>query len=133
MLEKAGNKFRGTAGIPVNLRISDMNEQLPWDDGMFDYEITTYSFHHCRDPVKTLREVLRVLKPSGKLYLADLCYPPVINSLVDKIYPRVLKWRGHMEFLGRGKLLRALHEAGFSRVSRKRISPFAVFSSAFKS
>jgi ubiquinone/menaquinone biosynthesis C-methylase UbiE len=132
MLEKARAKFRGMAGIPVNLKVGDMNEHLPWEDALFDFVITTYSFHHCKNPAKTLREVLRVLKPGGKVYVADLCYPPLIHSLVNMVYPRVLRWRGHIEFLGRGKLLRALHEAGFNRVRQKRISPFAVISSAVK-
>lgn len=132
MLEKARNKFSDIDDKSAEFKIADMNERFPWDDGMFDYVISTYCFHHTKDPVKTLKEVLRVLKPGGKFYLADLCYLPMINGLVNRIYPRVLSWDGHIEFLNRRKIHSTLNEAGFKNITQKRISLYAIFSSATK-
>jgi ubiquinone/menaquinone biosynthesis C-methylase UbiE len=132
MISKAKAKFRGIGENRVRLKISDMNEPFPWDDEMFDYVVTTYCFHHSKNPAKTLQEVFRVLKPGGTLYLADLCYPPVINWLVNIIYPRILRWKGHIKFIRRKRIRRALNNAGFTHVCQKRISPLAVFSSADK-
>ncbi len=132
MLEKARDKFRSIDDMTVSLKIADMNDLFPWDDGMFDYAVSTFCFHYAKDPVKTLKEMFRILKPGGTLYLADLCYLPGINNLVDKVYPRVLEWEGHIEFLGRSRLRRAMEEAGFVKTIQSRISLFAVFSSAVR-
>ena len=132
MLAKAKEKFHAMGCKTDCLKIADMNEPFPWADSMFDYVITTYCFHHAKDPVKTLREILRVLKPNGRLYFADLCYPPLISWIANKIYPRLLRWKGHVEFMNRRKVRRALNNAGFADVRQKRISLLAVFSTGIK-
>ena len=133
MISKASEKFQGIGEDRVCLKIADMNERFPWDDAMFDYVITTYCFHHSKEPEKTLQEVLRILKPGGTFYLADLCYPPVINWMVNVIYPRILRWKDHIKFMRRKKIRQALISAGFTGVCQKRISLFAVFSTGIKS
>ena len=40
-------------------------ESLPYDDGSFDFAISTWTLCTIPDPVKALREVRRVLKPDG--------------------------------------------------------------------
>lgn len=44
---------------------------LPWRAGSFDAVTSWNVFHHLNDPERVLDEMLRVLKPSGKLVLAD--------------------------------------------------------------
>lgn len=46
-------------------------ESLPFADNTFDAVFNTISFLHYLNPEIVLAEVQRVLKPSGKLYLAD--------------------------------------------------------------
>ena len=40
-------------------------ESLPYDDGSFDFVVSTWTLCTISDPVKALREVRRVLKPDG--------------------------------------------------------------------
>jgi ubiquinone/menaquinone biosynthesis C-methylase UbiE len=47
-------------------------EQLPWDTAKFDSVVSVNTFHHLEHPHKVLEEMLRVLKPGGKLVLCDL-------------------------------------------------------------
>jgi ubiquinone/menaquinone biosynthesis C-methylase UbiE len=48
-------------------------EQLPFEDDHFDLIVSTSSFDHWRDQLRGITEVERVLHPSGRFVLADLC------------------------------------------------------------
>jgi ubiquinone/menaquinone biosynthesis C-methylase UbiE len=45
--------------------------RLPWPAGSFDAVTSWNVFHHLDDPVQVFGEMLRVLKPTSKLVLAD--------------------------------------------------------------
>jgi len=49
------------------------SDQLPYKEALFDRVFSSFMFHHLEgdDPEKTLREVLRVLKPDGSFHLLD--------------------------------------------------------------
>jgi ubiquinone/menaquinone biosynthesis C-methylase UbiE len=69
----------------ADIRLGDA-ESLPWADGSFDYIFCVDSFHHYPNPQRALREFRRVLKPNGRVILADpiapLPFRSVLNSLV---------------------------------------------------
>lgn len=46
--------------------------RLPFDDETFDAVISCGAIHHFEDPSGMIVEMVRVLKPSGRLYLADI-------------------------------------------------------------
>ncbi|MHA1581793.1 MAG: class I SAM-dependent methyltransferase [Candidatus Baldrarchaeia archaeon] len=46
-------------------------EELPFKDNFFDRVSSIMSFHHFSDPVRSLKEMYRVLKPGGILVIAD--------------------------------------------------------------
>lgn len=52
----------------------DMRE-IPLDAGMFDFVIAECSLSVCGDAEKSLKEMRRVLKPGGTLYIADVYFP----------------------------------------------------------
>jgi putative AdoMet-dependent methyltransferase len=49
---------------------------IPYLDGQFDFVVSSFAFHHLTDEQKqlSLQEIDRVLKPQGRLCLADLMY-----------------------------------------------------------
>lgn len=59
-------------------------EQLPWLDASFGSAVSVNTFHHLERPRAVLNEMLRVLKPGGKLVLAD--FSPRGFQIFDRIH-----------------------------------------------
>src|SRR5699024_6047112 len=56
-------------GLDVDGRVADA-ETIPYDDDTFDLVVGHAILHHIPDVEKSLREVLRVLKPGGRFVFA---------------------------------------------------------------
>lgn len=59
-------------------------EKLPWANASFDSVISVNTFHHLERPYAVLQEMLRLLKPGGKLILAD--FSPRGFRIFDRIH-----------------------------------------------
>jgi arsenite methyltransferase len=70
MVEKARQNLKETKLRNVALDLGSA-ESLPFPDGGFDMVISNGVFNLILDKRSTLREVLRVLKPAGRLQIAD--------------------------------------------------------------
>ena len=64
------------AGLEINLD-RGLTYALPYPDSTFNRVLSSLVFHHLSrtDKERTLREVLRVLKPGGEFHLADWGFP----------------------------------------------------------
>jgi ubiquinone/menaquinone biosynthesis C-methylase UbiE len=73
------------AGVADRIRfvIHDARS-LPWPAACFDAVVSWNVFHHLDDPGRVFGEMLRVLKPGGKLVLAD--FSPSGFRLMDEIH-----------------------------------------------
>ncbi len=90
--------------------------ELKFEDNYFDAVTNTISFHHYPNQLKTLGEINRVLKPEGKLYLADhsFSYPP---GFVYMMNPLMNLFEGPIKINGRRKMKKMLKETGFNPLS----------------
>ncbi|KKG10628.1 methyltransferase type 11 [Methanosarcina sp. 2.H.T.1A.6] len=79
MLEKAREKSRGMQNITL-LPMDAENMEFP--DNTFDYVVTTFVLCSVPDPVKALKEMRRVLKPSGELIAIE--HMRSGNNLISK-------------------------------------------------
>jgi ubiquinone/menaquinone biosynthesis C-methylase UbiE len=60
-------------------------EELPFDDDFFDLIICSNSFHHYFSPDNVVREVCRVLKLGGKIYILDATADGFITRMLDRL------------------------------------------------
>ncbi|BAZ09333.1 UbiE/COQ5 methyltransferase [Calothrix sp. NIES-4071] len=88
MLE-IGKRNIEAAGLQkqIYLELVD-SKRLPYQDGQFDMVISNSLVHHLPDPVPFFKEIKRVLKPDGAIFIRDLLRPvdeATVNSIVDSI------------------------------------------------
>jgi ubiquinone/menaquinone biosynthesis C-methylase UbiE len=63
---------RNLAAYPrVSLRLAE-GRSLPAEDNSFDAVFANMYLHHAPEPLETIREMVRILKPDGKLVITDL-------------------------------------------------------------
>ncbi len=84
MIEKAKSNFSGKDNFHF---LQANSESIPLDDNFFDIIICTNSFHHYLHPDKALKEIHRLLKSGGKLYILD----PLADSWVIKFWDVMAK------------------------------------------
>ena len=115
-LRRAKKKVR-RAGVSVQLD-EGFADELPYDDGTFDRVLSSFMLHHLEEPEreKTLREVLRVLKPGGLFHLLDFAggedgaqgrWGRLLNSharLGDNSHQRILQLMSRAGFMNAEKV-----------------------------
>jgi ubiquinone/menaquinone biosynthesis C-methylase UbiE len=88
MLE-LGKRNIEQAGLQAQIRLECVDaKQIPYPDRYFDMAISNSIVHHLSDPIAFFRELQRVLKPKGSIFLRDLTRPnslESLNDLVDRI------------------------------------------------
>jgi ubiquinone/menaquinone biosynthesis C-methylase UbiE len=72
MIEIADRNAR-ELGISERVRFEVADAaRLPFEEGYFDFVISTLSLHHWRNPAACIKEIHRVLKENGRAYIYDL-------------------------------------------------------------
>ena len=97
-------------------------QSLPYCDDSFDAVICTAAFHHFPAPGDALSEFRRVLRPGGKVLIAETCRDKSIGTWV---FDRLHRWfeKGHVKYYRTDELLTLLREAGFERQAVHELAP----------
>jgi ubiquinone/menaquinone biosynthesis C-methylase UbiE len=105
MVAQAASK-RGDAPVPFLVASA---EALPFSNATFDGATASLTVHHWRDAERGLAEIARVLRPGGRLVIADIDMPGPVRSVLRLTGSPHAGW-------SRRELTGTLHASGFSRV-----------------
>ncbi len=96
-------------------------QSLPFKDAVFDAVVATEVIEHVRYPYKLLRELRRVVKPSGRVLLSTPNVAIPVNRVALAIFGRFPDDQtlhegpdvGHLHFFTRRSFLEAVRTEGF--------------------
>jgi ubiquinone/menaquinone biosynthesis C-methylase UbiE len=94
-------------------------QEIPWADEYFDKVLSIEAFYYFPDQEAVLRELLRVLRPGGSLFI-------LINLYRENHYS--LRWVGELKVpvhaRSEQEYVEMLRRCGFSEVEAKRVEDF---------
>lgn len=111
MIEKASEILGRKAQLTVG-----ESDSLPWSDDFFDLVVCNSSFHHYPEPVKTLTEMRRVLRPSGRVIIADPWWTDTIRFLINLYLKSPFNFGGDVRIYGEQEMVGFLAGCGFVNV-----------------
>jgi len=99
MIEKAKENFAENDNFHFYVANS---ESIPLEDNFFDNIICTNSFHHYLHPKIAMKEIHRLLKTGGKIFIldptADTWFIKIIDKIIKLLEPQHVKIYSTVEF-----------------------------------
>ena len=119
------NSVKQAQNIGLKIKIGSL-EDANYPDNQFDLITMNHVIEHLPNPVETLKECLRVLKPGGKLMMVT----PNINAYGHTKFKSA--WRGlevprHLNIFSVKSLSEAIRRAGFGILNIKTLSRSAFY------
>jgi ubiquinone/menaquinone biosynthesis C-methylase UbiE len=111
MIEKAYE----LVGESAELVVGDA-ENLPWQESSFDLVICNASFHHYPQPLKVIGEMKRVLRPDGRVIIADPWWSLTKRFLINFFLDSPLNYLGDVRIYSEKEMYDLLTAGGFINV-----------------
>ena len=121
MVRIASERLGGKAVIRL---CNICSEPLPHDEDSFDRVVCMSTFHHFPNPEKALTEMNRVVKPGGKLILADVTSFFPLRQFYNLVMSRLGK-DGDVRLYSESEFRRLLEECRFKSVNWERVFKIA--------
>jgi ubiquinone/menaquinone biosynthesis C-methylase UbiE len=83
LLRRAGERA-GAERLPLELVLGDA-EQLPFQDARFDFALSTFGIMFAPDQERAAQEITRVVKPGGKIGLANWTPEGFVGQLLKTV------------------------------------------------
>jgi ubiquinone/menaquinone biosynthesis C-methylase UbiE len=116
MIEKAQENFKENTNFHF---INANSESIPLDDNFFDIVICTNSFHHYLHPDKAMKEIFRLLKHGGRIYILD----PAADFWIIKVVDKIIKLfePGHVKIYSSEEFKNLMSEAGLKYIGNEEV------------
>jgi ubiquinone/menaquinone biosynthesis C-methylase UbiE len=104
--------------------------EIPFQDNVFDYVISSEVIEHVPDPFKAMQELFRVLKPGGSMVLTTpnkVWYFAILVANTFKLRP----YQGLENWTGWYEMKRKLQRIGFTDIRQSGIHLFPFISEIF--
>ena len=88
-------------------------EAIPFGDCSMDVITVCSAYHHFPDTAAFAREAKRILKPQGKVYVAEIYLPSVVRFLTNPFVP--LSSEGDVRFYSPKEICKNFERFGFVR------------------
>jgi len=110
-------KKASRAGLEIDFRVGVI-ESLPYPDATFDVVTSSLMMHHLPHNLqaKGLAEIFRVLKPGGRLLVADMTRPGA--SIHERLFRSLVLHHGHVTEFGIQDLPELLKAASFEETEQ---------------
>lgn len=87
---------------------------IPFKDKLFDVITVCAAYHHFPDVKLFAKEVSRLLKPNGRLYIADVYYPAIFRILLNPFIP--LSKAGDVKFYSPKEIVGNFEAVGLTKI-----------------
>jgi ubiquinone/menaquinone biosynthesis C-methylase UbiE len=112
MLKKAKQRCARAGLTNVEFTLGSAAD-LPFADAAFDGVATRLAVHHFSEPGLVFKETFRVLRPGGRLVVADVVSSEDADEAALQNAIEVLRDPSHVRMLSRSELVSAVRAAGF--------------------
>ena len=90
MLSRARAELAADPALAARVELAEGEaEALPFADAEFDHLTFTYLLRYVDDPAATLRELVRVVRPGGRIACLEFCVPEGVWLWPWRLYTRV--------------------------------------------
>jgi len=125
MLEKAKEKLNKSHKKNISLKQMDV-EKLNFKDNSFDYVVTSCVFCSVPHPIKGLKEIRRVLKPTGRLIMIEhVLSKNLLIALIEHTLNPITKYLMGVN-INRNTKQNIIH-SGMKIIEDKKLALFDVF------
>ena len=110
-------KNAATKNPAMEFRVSGC-EAIPFGNDTMDIMTVCAAYHHFPDTAAFAREAMRVLKPKGVIYVADMYLPPLLRVMINPFVPLLFK-DGDVRFYSPKGIVGNFKRYGFELVDVK--------------
>jgi SAM-dependent methyltransferase len=103
----------------VEIRQGDLNRELPFDNGSFDYTVCVEGLEHIENPQQAMREFARVLRPGGQLIVSV----PNILNIEERLKWLIYGYTSHFKPITREQAARLRAEYGDCEEIAAHVNP----------